>query len=569
MTMKNRINPGVPASPRTRQRLRPLRILAAWAALSMLPLAAAGASPAKADVVLRNGSVYTVNPSQPTAQAVAIRDGKIMYVGSTDGAKSVTGSATRVVDLGGRMLLPGFVDTHNHAYLRAEEMFWVSLSSADLGAYRTASQAFLAQHPGAAQLRGVGFSLPYVLAQAASSGRSPTQLLDEIVGKDIPAVILTAGHHELWANSKAMRNAGIDKNTPNPPGGFIDRDPVSGEPTGILRETGAHNLVLRKLPQPDFTVNEFRQSILSFQSELAPPRGVTSVLMPVHYRTDNLLEALQTLDNENRLNMRFDVLQWADETRGSAQVPEFAERRAKFKGKYFKLDSVKIFGTGASSTYGSVVWDQEVLKSTVAALDKAGFRVYIHDIGPTRTYALMLDALEFARQQNGPRDARHMITHVSKAAAPLIDRFKALGVRADGHPAPTAFFDGGVATTSSSDYPVRDFHPLARIAAGVGSGVALDKMIASHTIRGAEAIFAERETGSIEVGKAADIVILERDLFAVAPAQIGAGKVVMTLFDGKAVFRDPSFSGAKVLLKAASVPLKPVVLGPVTEDPDD
>ncbi|AYO56139.1 amidohydrolase [Acinetobacter wuhouensis] len=245
---------------------------------------------------------------------------------------------------------------------------------------------------------------------------------------------------------------------------------------------------------------------------------------------------MKSLDAESKLTVRYDLLQWADETRGTEQIPSLIERRAKYKGKFFKTDSIKIFGTGASSTYGSVVWNQEVLKKTVAALDKEKFRVYIHDIGPTSTYNLMLDAFEYAQQQNGQRDARHIITHASDEAIPTIPRFLKLGVRADGHPLPKAFFDAGVALTSSSDYPVREFFPMTRIAEGVQSGIPLTAMIQSHTINGAEAIFAEKETGSIETGKSADLVVMDQNLFKVVPSALENVQVVMTVFNGKIVY---------------------------------
>ena len=489
----------------------------------------------QADLIFENGSVYTVDSTRSQAEAVAVKDGKIVYVGNNSGLKDWRGKETQVIDLKGKILLPGFIDTHNHAYLRAESMYWVNLNTQTLDAYKQTTQDFLAQQPDVNQVRGVGWNLKYVLEQAQTTGKSPAQLLDEIVGQDIPAVFITHGHHEVWANTRAMQNAGITAATPNPAGGFIDRD-ANGQPTGILREFGAQNLVIGALPQPDFTVDEYKNAILSFQQDLAPQRGITSVLVPIHYPTDTFLEAMKVLDTESKLTVRYDLLQWADETRGTEQIPSFIERRDKYKGKFFKTDSVKIFGTGASSTYGSVVWDQEILKKTVAALDKEKFRVYIHDIGPTHTYNLMLDAFEYAQQQNGKRDARHMITHVSDEAIPTIPRFLKLGVRADGHPLPKAFFDAGVPLNSSSDYPVREFFPMTRIAQGVQSGVSLETMIASHTIYGAEAIFAEKETGSIEKGKAADLVVMSQNLFNIAPSVLENTDVVMTVFNGKIVY---------------------------------
>lgn len=531
--------------PRTAWRKRVAALLACSLSAALV-VACGGDNEPVADRILRNGVVHTMDAQRTQADTVAIRDGRILYVGNAAGAEAYRRSTTTVEDMQGRSVLPGFVDGHNHAYLRAEAMFWVTLAAPNTVAnYKQLTQDYRARNPGLQQVRSVGWNLAAVLAEATATGKLPRELLDEIAGTDLPAVYITHGHHEVWANTRAMQNAGITRDTPNPPGAFIDRDPTTGEPTGILREFGAQNLVISKLPQPDFTSTEYRQAILSFQQELAPQRGVTSVLVPVHYPTESYLQAIQALDKERKLTVRYDLALWADETRGTAQVAELVALREKYKGESFKIDTIKIFGTGASSTFGSVVWDQEVLKKTAAALDKEKFRLYIHDIGPTSTYTLMLDALEHARQQNGARDARHTITHVSADAAPTAARFKALDVIADGHPVPKAFLDAGARFTSSSDYPVRDFQPMVRIAAGVRNGVPLTTMLASHTIDAAHMLFADKDTGSIEVGKAADIVVMDQNLATMPVDNLAQAKAVLTLFAGREVFRDASMGNAQ------------------------
>lgn len=160
-----------------------------------------------ADLIFESGSVYTMDPKLPEAEAVAVKEGKIVYVGDDTGLKEWRGKDTQIINLKGKMLLPGFVDTHNHAYLRAENIYWVNLEAPSLDSYKVATQNFLAKQPEVKQVRGVGWNLNYVLAQAKAAGRSPAQLLDEIVGKDIPAVFITHGHHEVWANTRAMQNA--------------------------------------------------------------------------------------------------------------------------------------------------------------------------------------------------------------------------------------------------------------------------------------------------------------------------------------------------------------------------
>lgn len=501
-------------------------------------------TPIAADMILENGRVYTVDAKNSWAEAVAVKAGKIVYVGTTQGAERFRSGATKSLDLKGRMLIPSFSDTHNHTYLRAENLFWATLPAPPtLDGYRRTIQDYLTKNPNAKQVRGVGWNMNFVLEQAAAQGKTPAALLDELVGRDIPAVIITHGHHQIWVNTRAMRNAGVTKETPNPPGALIRRVATTNEPNGIFEEFGAQNLIISKLPEPDFTVEEFRKALTDWQANLAPQRGVTSVLVPTHYPTPNFFNALQQMSDAGLLTARFDVAQWADEMRGVSQVPELIATRARYRGgPYFHLRTIKIFATGnTGGSTTSMIWKQPDLNQTIAALDKAGFRVFIHDIGPTETYAAVLDAYEFTARQNGRRDARHMITHVGAAATPLATRFAALGVRADSQRPLKAMYDAGVINTISSDYPVSDFQPTAEIARGLADGIPLADLIAAHTIRGAEATFSEKETGSIEVGKSADLVVLDRNLFDVPAADVSKVRPVMTLFAGKELYRDQAF----------------------------
>lgn len=195
-------------------------------------------------------------------------------------------------------------------------------------------------------------------------------------------------------------------------------------------------------------------------------------------------------------------------------------------------------------------WPQDPLNRTIAALDKQGFHVFVHNVGSTQSYANVLDAFEYAIKQNGRRDSRHVITHNRAESAPLAARFKALNVRADAdwhhtpnwYLAPKAFLEAGVPLTISSDYPypLRDPSPLATIAECVKHGLSLEALIDSATIRGAEEQFFEKETGSITVGKDADLIVLDKDLFKITPEEIESDKVMLTLSSGKQTYRDPS-----------------------------
>jgi predicted amidohydrolase YtcJ len=516
-----------------------------------------------ADMVLKNGYVYTVDGSRSVAQSVAVKDGKIVYVGDDQGGLPWAGPGTEVVDLQGRMLTPGFIDGHNHVSDHPESLFWLSTrpfsTIEDIGA---ALQKFRADHPGLQQLRAIGWDAEMLKKLSAERGLTPAQLLDQYVS-DIPVLILHDWHHDLWVNSKALANAHIDANTPDPAGAFFVRVPGTaghGVPNGVAREFGAMSLIEKALPEPEFTQQQFRAAILDWQ-RLAAARGVTAVLVPQPRPTVNFYEALLALDKEGLLTARYDVAVWADETRGVQQLPELLATRDRYKGqgRNFKIDTVKIFGTGSSAWEESdaLVWDQARLNETVAALDKEGLRVYIHDIGPVASYNAMLDAFAHARERNGVRDARHTITHVNAEANGAIARFKQLDVRADinERPYPKAFFDAGVKATLSSDYPVREFYPSSRLGTALSAGVSLEQAIAAHTIGGAELIFAEKETGSIEVGKAADLVVLDRKLFGLTPQEVSAARPLMTVAAGKVVFRSAALGGKDAPASSAPAPV--------------
>ncbi|KAA9018349.1 amidohydrolase family protein [Niallia endozanthoxylica] len=555
----------------------------------------AASSKENADLILKNGVIYTVDNKRTQAEAVAVKDGVIVYVGNDEGVTPYQGSNTKIVNLKGKMVLPGFIDNHNHSYLMSESLFWLDLSSySTLEEYKKAITDYLKEHPDVKQLRGIGWNTALVTSN--SNGLQPKEWLDEIV-PDIPAVFITSAHHSLWVNSKALENAKVDKNSKDPAGGVFERDP-NNEPTGIVHEFSAQNLVINALPLPDFTVEEYKEALLAFQ-ETAAQRGVTSVLVPVHYPTDTLIDAFGELEKENLLTLRYEVALWADPYKGTDQIQSFVEKREEHKGGLFQINSVKIFmdGVFAAGTaylhdsythmpnhHGHPVWDQDVFKKTVAALDKEGFRVHIHAIGDAGVTA-SLDGFEEAAEQNGKRDSRHEITHLHLVKEEDVARFKNLGVipvvqpfwfaknesyakaigeeRANHVFRMKSYFDAGIPVASASDFPVNDFWPLKGVQMGVTrlalgendpnkvlwpeERVSLDQMITSYTMNGAYANFREEETGSIEEGKKADLVVLEKNLFEIPESEISETNILMTIFEGKEVFLHPSFKEAKVL----------------------
>jgi len=549
----------------------------------------------KADWVLRNGAVYTLDSRETRAQSIAVGGATILYVGDDAGAEVFVGPETEVIDLGGlagKMVLPGFIDSHSHptgALIQA-----VAISLYDLTAleqYLEAVRRFAEENPEKEAIRGSGWS------NALFPLTGPKKADLDAVVSDRPVQLGSGDGHSSWVNSKALELAGITKDTPDPEGGVIERDPSTGEPTGTLREsaTGLVGAVL-----PSFTTEERMTGLEAFQ-EMAAKDGVTTAriaaigLAAAGDFDASEMVAYERLESEGKLRVRF---------RGSLLLPpdapieriaELVAEREKQKGGLFEIDAVKIFIDGVvegETAYllepythrpdyrGDLLWDPDRLKEMLAACDREGFIVHIHAIGDAAT-RIALDAFEFAREKNGPRDARHQVTHLQLVTPSDVKRFAELSVIAVPQPfwftkggfydaieAPylgeerasreypmKSFFDAGVTVASASDFPVtipfspvvgmkmgltRSFDPAnPDMVLGPEERVSLGQMLASFTRNGAYAARLEDRLGSLEVGKVADVVVLDRNLFEVAPDKVGEAKVLLTLFEGRAIYRAP------------------------------
>lgn len=528
-----------------------------------------------ADLVLHKGAVVTLDARQPRAEAVAVAGGRIMYVGSDQGVEEWIGPKTEVVDLAGGTLLPGFQDSHTH------------LVSGGLGLDECRLDSFIKQedilaeirryaaaHPDRSWILGGGWQLP-VFPQA----NPHKSLLDAIV-PDRPVALSAADGHSTWANSRALELAHITKETPDPPNGRIERD-ATGEPTGTLRESAAH-LLADVVPDrtPEQHVEGLRQAL-----KLAAASGITSIQDASAEPEE--LAAYAALDRSGELTLRVTTALLARPEKGLDQIPELLRQRATYRGKRLRAETVKIFVDGVieartaallepyvgSDDRGRPNWEPEALNEMVTALDKEGFQIHVHAIGD-RAVRLALDAFEKARAANGPRDSRHQIAHLELIDPQDIPRFQRLGVIADFQPL-WAYDDpyikdltvpvlgpersrwlypiGAVAKTGAvvvggSDWPVSSMNPLEAIQIGItrrdpaaGPGPAwlsehtvdLDTLLAAYTIRGAFAAFQEKTTGSIEVGKLADLVVLDKDLTQVPAHEIARVKVVRTFVEGR------------------------------------
>ncbi len=561
-----------------------MRHLFAALLLGVLPPASPAASPAPADLVFRHGAVYTVDAARSWAEAVAVSRGRIVFVGTDAAAAAWIGPSTRVVDLAGKMLLPAFHDSHVHPVsggMEALECDLHGLESAE--AVLAAIRAYASSHPAAAWIRGGGWELPLF-----PNGNPSKTALDGVV-PDRPALLDASDGHSAWANSKALSMAGVTRSTPDPPHGRIERD-ASGEPTGTLREE-AVDLVASHLPRR--TAKDHEEGLRK-GLQIANGFGLTSLEEASASKAD--LEAYAALDAAGALTARVSASITVDTDKGVADLPRLKELRARYRGKRFHADGAKIFADGVIETRTAAVLEPYIgfgtdrgktnlepaaFRALATALDKEGFQIHVHAIGD-RAVRDALDAIEAAQKANGVRDARHHIAHLELVDPSDIPRFRRLGVLANFqpfwangdtyitemtepelgpersqwiYPIASVAAAGGV-TVFGSDWSVSSMNPLDGIEVAIthrepsrGPGPAwlpreridLPTAIGGYTIRGAYLDFTEKETGSIEVGKAADLIVLDHDLFEIPPWQIHETKVLWTLLDGKEVYRAKGF----------------------------
>lgn len=543
-------------------------------------------APHAADLVFHHGAVYTVDAVRSWAEAVAVQRGRIVYVGPDAGARDWVGPQTLVVDLNGKMLLPGFHDCHVHLVEGGVQLGECDLTGlTDVDDILEAVRRYAEQHPEEEWVRGGGWQLA-----SFPSGNPHKSLLDRVV-PDRPVFLEASDGHSAWVNTKGLQLSGVAVATRDPPKGRIERDPLTGEPTGTLRET-AVRLVSRYLPKT--SLEEYVVG-LRLGVEMANRFGITSVQEASVQET--YLSAYAELDRRDELSLRATAAIKVDPAAGVHQLPRMIAMRSKYMRPRLRPIAAKIYADGVLETRTAAVLEPyvgfgndrgrarvepDVLNPVAALLDREGFQIHIHAIGD-RAIRNALDALEFAQHQNGVRDSRHHIAHLELIHPHDMPRFRRLGVIANFQPF-WAFADPsiveltipilgpersrwlypihsvaqtGAVIACGSDWSVTTMNPLDAIQVAVTRGgldkdaeavllpeeaVDLSTMIAAYTINGAYVLFQEKETGSIEVGKAADLIVLNRNLFDLPPRELHEARVVLTLLEGEIVYRDPEFS---------------------------
>jgi hypothetical protein len=552
-------------------------------AAACLTACASAPGVAPADRVFTGGAVYTVDPERSWASAVAIRDGRIVYVGDDGRAQAWIGPETEVTQLRGRMLLPGFHDSHMHPMAAGTRFARCQLRGLE---WPAAVLAELERCAGALApgdwLRGVD------LSSEAFAGDGPDiSQLDRLTG-DHPALIQSRAGNRFWANSLVLRMAGIGAATPEPPYGRIGRAPGSQEPNGILEGSAAGD-VYGLLPRYS---TETLVGGLAYASALAHQFGITS--SNEASTQPEQVAAYVDAGQSGALDLRVQAsLSWNPE-RGLEQIADLERLRGQAGGERFSARSIKFFLDGEGShrsaallepyagrpdERGALQFSDRELETYVTALDTAGFDLHFHAWGDAAVRQA-LDALEHAIWANPAWDRRHQIAHLALVHPDDLARFAALGVVADVQPlwahldgereleiralgserggrlSPVrSLIDAGARVVAGSDWISESMNPLVAIQYALTrrsldrpgpawipeERASLEQMIEAYTINGAWLARQEGETGSIEVGKAADLVVLDRNLFEIDPMEIARARVLLTLLEGKEVHRDPGF----------------------------
>jgi len=542
------------------------------------------ANPA-ADLVLRNGAVYTVDAVRSWAEAVAVKDGKIVFVGRDAELGERVGPSTQVLDLKGRMVIPGMQDAHIHPISGGIEASACDLNGkSGAEAYVATVKAYADAHPDEPWILGGGW-----LMSAFGPGAMPSKELLDAVVPDRPVYLSSTDGHTTWVNSKALEIAGITRDTHDPADGRIDRDPETGEAIGSLQE-GAGDLVGRHVPPWS---REKRIEGLRYSQKMLNAYGITAVQDASVREPD--LEAYAALDAQGGLSLKAVVSQWWERDQGLAQIAGMEALRSKYTHGRVRATAVKIMQDGVMENYTAVMTepyhvhgsptgipmvDPQLLKEAVTQLDAKGFQVHFHAIGDG-AIRQSLDAVQAAREANGNSGQRHHISHIQMINPVDLPRFRPLGVAANFQPLwgwadeyitklTTPFIGeertrwmypiaqvhaSGAVIAFGSDWSVSTANPFVEMEVAVRRAdpsipdgevflpeqrIALPEAIAAFTMGSAWVNGMERETGSIEAGKAADLVVLDRNLFTIDPRDISETKAVLTLLDGKPVHGDPA-----------------------------
>ena len=557
----------------------------------------------KVDIVLKNGIVYTVDDQDAVCEALAIREGRIVFTGSNSDVERYISTTTKVIDLAGNMVLPGLIDSHIHppglALLELYEVQLFGINS--LAGYLEAVRNFLSRNPKATAIYGRGWSWERLAGEEAMKGPRKEHL--DAISAHIPIILRANDGHTLWVNSAALNLYGITCETQVPQGGVMERHSITGELWGTLKESA-----MSLLPLADYSSAQYLEAMAIFQRKMHS-HGITSILCLSSVLFSILFQTFETMGQQNSFQLRVRgamTINPIDDV--VTQLDAVNRMREAYQSDNLTVTTVKFFADGViegatscllepylpaagqgDQFYGQLLWDDDNLKYAFRQASELGLQIHVHSTGDAATKQV-LDALEYAQSCNPLWDGRNVITHLQLVDVPDIERFKRLNIIANVQPYwhfkgpgwwqavdlkylgdraqdefPLAsFFRQGVIVASSSDYPATQIpNPFSAMQIGVtrnldnGSDYGVEditninderyllkkeeradigQMLRSFTINNAYSLFLEKEIGSIEVGKRADLVVIDQDIFTINPLYICKTKVLMTFFDGQLVY---------------------------------
>ncbi|GAA3917379.1 amidohydrolase [Litoribacillus peritrichatus] len=537
-----------------------------------------------------NGNIYTVNPKQPWAEALVIKDGIIEYVGDTDSAHSYVANIDKVnikkvINLKGKMVMLGFHDVHIHPLESGSDNTHFTLDTEETNAekYISVIKNAARRNPNSEWLIGYGHDINTLL----EAKRNPLAILDDAVS-DRPVIIMEQTSHSMWVNSKALELAGMNVNTPNPVGGVIMKD-EDNQLMGILIDN-AGNIAMELAMTPTPAKNEKDYyGLTDFVLPELAKHGITSIADARTYWKRGEHKTWQRLAQEDKLTARVVLGLWAypEET----DVDQLATLKSLYQNdpeSLLRINQIKLYSDGilinttasmhdpyefdmlgvpeeSHGNRGINYFTQNRLSRYIAELDAVGFDFHIHAIGERGIH----EALNAVEESAGGQ-SRHRLTHVEVVDPADYKRFAELNVTADcqvagdftdpSHWGEVAEYIGkekahdlvpikslqqaGARVTLSSDWSVSPYNPFIGLQNAVTRApqeLTLEQAIASYTINGAYVMRQENRVGTLEEGKEADLVVLDQNLFEIDPYEISQTQILQTLLAGEEVYRAKGF----------------------------
>jgi predicted amidohydrolase YtcJ len=530
-----------------------------------------------ADLVLLNGTVWTVNPAQPWAEAVAIKGDKILDAGSSQEISRMIRDSTQIIELKGDLVLPGFIDSHTHFLDGGFSLLSIRLRDAE------SREEFIIKIADKAKEieKGVWILDGDWDHQSFDPPELPRKEWIDPVTLHNPVCVNRYDGHMVLVNSLALKLAGVTKDTPSPAGGEINKDSETGEPTGILKDA-AMNLVTKHIPEPSF-----KEKLKAAEVALkhAAGKGVTSIHDMAN--ADNF-EVYQELLRLNKLTARLYVYIPITEVELYARL----KLKTPFGNNLLKIGGLKGFVDGSLGSSTALFFDpytdnprksgllhsqmfpEGIMEKRIIQAEKAGLQVAIHAIGD-RANNILLDIFERIIAQSEKRDRRWRIEHAQHLIPQDIERIASLEIIASVQPyhaiddgrwaerkigrkrcrymhAFKSLLEKGAVLACGSDWTVAPLDPISGIYAAVTrqtldgkhpdgwfpeQKISLEEAVRGYTLNGAYAEFSENIKGSVKKGKVADLVVLSQNIFKIQPEEIRKTEVKMTILNGKVIYK--------------------------------